>query len=142
MLDEEKGWRFFATKLAIFHAIPEPVVIRWLESVGVKGAQKIARHLPAPFINAIGEPNVPKLTEYVLSRFEEDRLTFTEFCAGTHSFQVYIGDIARQRENEANSVHPFFNHPLKRIREWARHEHESGMKEAKFHREHEDEMNV
>jgi len=142
MLDEEKGWRFFATKLEIFHAIPEDVVIRWLEYVGVKGAQKIARHLPVPFIDATGEPKVPKLTEYILSRFEDDGTTFTEFCAGTHSFQIYRGDIARQRENEADSVRPFLNHRLKRIREWAHYEQDSGIAEAKRHREHDDEMNI
>lgn len=140
MLDENIGWRFFGSKFGIFHAIPEDVVIRWLESAGVKGAQKIARHLPKPFIDAAGEPQVPKLTAYVLSQFEDDRLTFTEFCAGTHSFQLYRGDIASQREQEAKSVRPFFSHPLKRIREWARYEYDSGINEAKHFREREDEI--
>ena len=69
----------------------------------MKGAQ-IARHLPKPFIDAAGQPQVPKLTAYVLSQFEDDRLTFTEFCAGTHSFQLYRVDIASQRKEEAKSV--------------------------------------
>lgn len=141
MLDENIGWRFFASKFGIFHAIPEDVVIWWLESAGVKGAQKIARHLPKPFIDAAGQTQVPKLTAYVLSQFEDDRLTFTEFCAGTHSFQMYRGDIASQREQEAKSVRPFFNYPLKRIREWARYEYDSGINEAKHFREREDEIN-
>jgi len=84
---------------------------------------------------------VPKLTEFVLSRFEDDRLTFSEFCAGTHSFQMYVGDMGQQRENEAAAARPFFNHPLKRIREWARHEYDSGVQDAKREREREDEMN-
>lgn len=142
ILDEERGWRFFTGKFGIFHAIPEDVVIRWLDAVGVKGAQRIARHLPVPFLDPAGEPKVPKLTEYVLSHFEDDRLTFSEFCAGVHSFQVYRGDIASQREREAQSVRPFFNHRLKRIREWAHYEHDSGLEEAKYHREREDEMNA
>jgi hypothetical protein len=141
MLDEKTGWRFFGSKFGIFHAIPEDAVIRWLEPAGVKGAQKIARHLPRPFIDATGEPRVPKLTEYVLSRFEDDGLTFGEFCAGTHSFQMYRGDFAAQREQEANSVRPFFNHRLRRIREWARYEYDSGMAQAKDDREREDEIN-
>jgi hypothetical protein len=140
MSDEKIGWRFFTSKFGIFHAIPEDVVIRWLQSAGVKGAQKIARHLPMPFIDAAGEPRVPRLTEYVLSRFEDDRITFGEFCAGTHSFQMYKGDFAAQREQEANRVRPFFNHPLKRIREWAQYEHDSGIAQAKYDREREDEM--
>ena len=55
--------------------------------------------------------------------------------------QVYVGDIASLREAEPASVRPFFNHPLKRIREWARNEY-SGMREAQLHREREDEMRV
>jgi len=102
---------------------------------------RIARHLPVPFINGAGEATVPKLTEFVLSRFEDDRLTFSEFCAGTHSFQMYVGDMGQQRENEAAAARPFFNHPLKRIREWARHEYDSGVQDAKLEREREDEMN-
>lgn len=142
MLDEKVGWRFFASKLGLFHAIPPDVVIRWLQSVGVRGAQRIARHLPKPFLDQSGTATVPKLTEFVLSAFENDGLTFQEFCAGTHSLQLYMGDIASQREAEAASSRPFFNHPVKRIREWARYEYESGIQEAKWHREREDEEGI
>jgi hypothetical protein len=142
LLDDNVGWRFLATKLGLFSAIPPEVVIRWLESAGVRGAQRIARHIPKPFVDASGEVRVPKLTEFVLSRFEDDDTTFREFCAGTHSFQMYVGDIASQREAEAASSRPFFNHPLKRIREWARYEYESGVREAQLHREHDDELGM
>jgi len=142
ILDETVGWRFFASKLGLFNAIPPDVVIRWLESVGVRGAQRVARHLPRPFVDASGVPTVPRLTEFVLSRFEDDDPTFQEFCAGTHSLQVYVGDIASQREAEAASARPFFNHPLRRVREWARYEYDSGISEAKWHRELEDEQGI
>lgn len=140
MLDEEKGWRFFASKFRIFKTIPDEIIIEWLDSVGVKGAQKIARHLPTPFIDAKGEPRVPRVTEYVLSRFEDDRLTFSEFCAGTHSLQVYRGDIASQREQEADRVAPFLRHKLRRIREWAQYEQAAGAGDARHFREIEDEL--
>jgi hypothetical protein len=142
MLDEKVGWKFFTSKLGIFHALPENVVIHWLKGVGVKGAQKVARHLPKPFIDASGRPIVPPLTEFVLSHFEADEPTFREFCAGTHSFQMYVGDIASQRESEAAAVRPFFNHPLKRIQQWARQECDSGFREATWHRERDDEMGI
>jgi len=142
VLDENLGWRFFASKFGVFNAIPPEVVIRWLELKGVRAAQRIARHLPKPFVDASGVPRVPELTEFVLSRFQGDNLTFREFCAGTHSHQMYVGDIASQREAEAASVRPFFNHPLKRIREWARREYDSGIQEAQIHREHEDELGM
>jgi hypothetical protein len=48
MLDEQKGWWFFTTRFGMFHAIPEAVVIHWLESAGVDGARKISRHLTRP----------------------------------------------------------------------------------------------
>ena len=142
MLDEEKGWLFFASRFSVFNAIPTDVVIKWLESVGVRGAQKLARHLPPPYVDSEGVPTVPKLTEFVLSRFEADDLTFREFCAGTHSFQVYTGDIASQREAEASAARPFFNHSLSRIREWARYEFDSGKQDATTHREMDDEMGI
>jgi hypothetical protein len=142
MLDEKTGWRFFASKIGVFHAIPAEVVIKWLEMVGAKGAQRMARHLPKPFVDASGSPVVPMLTEFVLSRFEDDDLVFREFCAGTHSLQMYVGDIARQRETEAVSSRPFFNHRLKRIRDWARYEYDSGIHDAQWHREIEDEAGI
>jgi hypothetical protein len=142
MLDDKTGWRFFASKIGVFHAIPAEVVIKWLEMVGVKGAQRMARHLPKPFVDASGSPVVPMLTEFVLSRFEDDDLVYREFCAGTHSLQMYVGDIARQRETEAVSSRPFFNHRLKRIRDWARYEYDSGIHDAQWHREIEDEAGI
>jgi len=100
MLDETVGWRLFASKPGVFHAISEEIVIAWLKSVGVEGARKIARHLPRPFLDASGKGVVPTLTEFVLSSFEGDDLTFRELCAGTHTLQMYVGDIASQRERE------------------------------------------
>jgi hypothetical protein len=141
MLDEKVGWRFFSSKFTIFRAIPEHVVIEWLELVGVVGAQRIARHLPQPYVSD-SVPIVPKLTEFVLSRFEEDERTFREFCAGTHSFQLYMGDMASQKEAEAASAQLFFNHPIRRIREWAHYEHDSGLNMAKWNRELEDESGI
>ncbi|MGB6430358.1 MAG: hypothetical protein WBF06_07215 [Candidatus Acidiferrales bacterium] len=140
MLNETTGWRFFASKFNIFYAIPENIVIRWLESAGVQGARKIARHLPSPFLDATGEPEVPALTGYVLTRFEDDRMTFAEFCAGTRT-RFYVGDFASQREEEARAMKPFLRHPLKRIRQWAQYEQDSAAEEARIHREHDDESN-
>ncbi|MGD1212150.1 MAG: hypothetical protein ABR973_12425 [Candidatus Acidiferrales bacterium] len=142
MLDEKDGWQFFASKFRVFDAIPPEVVIHWLESAGVPGARKIARHLPAPHVDASGAEVIPKVTEFVLSRFEDDDVTFREFCAGTHSFQIYMGDVAAQKEAEAASVRPFFNHRLRRIREWARYEYDSGVRQATWHRELNDELGM
>jgi hypothetical protein len=102
-------------------------------------ATKIARHIPQPHVDAEGKPVIPELTEYVLTRFEDDDRTFAEFCAGAHSLQMYTGDIASAREGEAERARAFFDHPLRRIREWAGIEYESGMADAQRHREWGDE---
>jgi hypothetical protein len=140
MLDPKTGVHFFISKFPLFTALPMSVLTAWLEEVGVEGARKIARHLPHPYVDADGQPAVPELTDWVLSRFEEDDRTFSEFCAGVHSLQVYMGNIAETHELEAHDARKFFNHKLRRIREWARVEHEGGLQNAQRMREWEDEM--
>ncbi len=140
MLDPATGVDFFISKFPLFTALPLSIVTAWLEGAGVEGARKIARHLPRPHFGADGQPAVPELTAWVLSRFEDDDRTFSEFCAGVHSFQVYMGDISGAHESEAQDARRFFNHDLRRIRQWARIEHASALQNAQFHREWEDEI--
>jgi hypothetical protein len=56
---------------------------------------------------------------YILKEFESDDSTFSEFCAGVRSFQLYSGDIAKQYEQEAGMARLFLGHELRRVREWA-----------------------
>jgi hypothetical protein len=141
MLDPATGVNFFISKFPLFTALPLDVLTAWLEKVGAEGARKIARHLPHPYLDAAGQPIVPELTAWVLSHFEDDDRTFSEFCAGVHSMQTYMGDIAGAHESEARDARKFFNHNLRRIREWARIEHEGALENAQRMREWEDEMN-
>ena len=138
VLDDRYGVRFFISKFPIFNALPQTTVKNWLTKVGAKGAQRVARHLPSPFVNADGKPVLPELTEWVLSEFEDDDRVFAEFCAGVHSYQVYRGDAALEHEVEANVARKFFAHPVPRIRQWAKAEHASALKSAQIHREWED----
>jgi len=139
MLDPATSVHFFISKFPFFTALPLNVVTAWLDEVGVEGARKIARHLPHPYVDA-GTGIVPPLTYWVLSRFEDDDRTFSEFCAGVHSLQTYMGDIAGAQEAEARDARKFFNHDLRRIREWARIEHAGSLQNAQRMREWEDEM--
>jgi hypothetical protein len=141
MLDPTTGVNFFISKFPLFTALPLDTVSAWLEAVGVEGSRKIARHLPHPYLDAAGQPVVPELTAWVLSHFEDDDHTFSEFCAGVHSLQTYMGDIAGAHESEAQDARRFFSHDLRRIRQWARIEHASALQNAQLHREWEDEMN-
>lgn len=142
MLDPTTGVQFFLSKFPMFTALPLNIVTDWLSKVGPEGAQKIARHLPHPYLDAAGKPVVPELTAWVLSQFEGDDRVFAEFCVGVHSFQIYTGNIADTHESEAEIARKFFDHPLRRIREWARTEYQSALQNAQRHREWEDEMNL
>jgi len=142
MLDPATGVWFLVSKFPVFTALPLSILFGWLEKVGAEGARRIARHLPPPYIDGDGNPKVPELTAWVLSHFEDDDRTFNQFCAGVHSGQMYMGNIAGRHESEAHAARLFFNHNLRRIREWARLEHASALEGAQVHREWEDEMNL
>jgi hypothetical protein len=138
MLDEKSGIKFFFSKFHFFSALPVGVVTAWLSNVGERGAEKIARHLPAPFINETGAASVPELTAWVLRQFESNERVFREFCAGVHSFQMYRGDAALAHDAEAAAALKFSNHPLKRIRQWAQFEYDSAIRNAELQREIDD----
>lgn len=139
MLDKKRGMYFYIGKYRdLFRAIPDDVIKLWLEQHGVEGARKIARHLPKPSV-AGERPVVPPLTEWVLTRFENDDKTFHEFCMGVHSFQLYGGDIAAQLETEARWAQRFLEHPVRRIREWAVKEEQDALAKAQQWRERDEE---
>jgi len=120
MLDDKYGIQFFVGHFTgLFNTLPVTVVRAWLESVSEKGAQKLARHLPVPYVDPSGEATVPKLTEYVLEKFENDDRTFSEFCAGTYSMSGFVDNLATQAEADAEGARRFLSHRLRRVREWA-----------------------
>ncbi len=133
MLDEEHRWHFFMEKYRfLIQNLPLNAMKKWLRSVGALGGQIIARNLALPYLDESGNPVVPELTEFVLSEFEDDDILFRKFCAGSHSSQVYMGDIASQKTKEAEIAKKFLNHPLRRIREWAKYEILSFEQDAKM----------
>jgi hypothetical protein len=143
MLDDEKRVSFyFSNARPLFEVLPLDVVRGWLETVGVKGARRIVRHLPPPRLDKDGQPIVPPLTEFVLSEFGKDEATFGEFCAGVHSGQMYHGDIAAAHEKEAEIAKRFLDHPNQRVRDWARYEIELSERMATRMRQREEEFNI
>jgi hypothetical protein len=135
------GWTFQTDDFSrLLAAMPESVVRAWLERVGKRGAVAIARHLPTPALNELDEPVVASLTEFVLSRFEDEDEVFRKFLAGTHAGQVYSGDIPAEHEEEAENARRFLGHPLRRVREWAAAEMESAKRQAQFCRQRDEEM--
>jgi hypothetical protein len=114
-------------------------VQRWLGEDGVAGARALARHLEPPRLEE-GRPVVPPLTSFVLDHFADDEEVFHEFCAGTHSGQVYSGDIAARHEQKAEAARRFLSHPLRRVRAWALSEIESARRQADSWRQRDEEM--
>ncbi|MCI0489513.1 MAG: hypothetical protein L0229_23230 [Blastocatellia bacterium] len=139
ILDDQRGrFFYFRNYRDLIAALPDQVVIDWLENHGVEAARRLARHLPIPQLKANGA-TVPPLTEYVLRTFEDDEIVFDAFRDGVHDLQAYWGDIAAQHEMEAQTAEKFLNHPLKRIREWAQYEIQSAKQIAEMWRQHEEE---
>lgn len=60
---------------------------------------------------------MPELTTYVLEHFGDDDRVFREFCAGTHSGQMYFGDRTVEQEREAEVARRFLDCPLERVRD-------------------------
>lgn len=136
----EKGWRFkVGMHRGLFGSLPADTVKDWLHKRGVSAARHLARHLGTPGLDGQGNPVVPEMAEYVLKTFEDDEETFQAFCAGTHSFQLYSGDIAVQHEKEGEVARRFLNHPLRRIREWAELELKSATQAAAMWRQEKEE---
>ncbi|MEC4812581.1 MAG: hypothetical protein SAK29_04810 [Scytonema sp. PMC 1069.18] len=142
ILSEEYRWHFFTEKYRfLIQNLPIDAMKNWLDAVGHIGAQRIARNLAVPHLDENGNPVIPPLTEFILSEFEEDDTIFQKFCTGSHSLQMYMGDIASQKRQEAEIARKFLNHPLRRIREWAEYEIVSCEQDAKmWHRIDEESM--
>jgi hypothetical protein len=136
-MDEKRGWRFLVGRYDVIKALPTQTVISWIDKQGVEGARRIARQLPAPFLSSEGVPTVPRLTEYVIQKFGEDKQVFNEFVAGVHNLQSYMGDIAGQKQNEADIARKFLNYPLRRIQQWAQIEIMDAEAQAEFWKEFE-----
>ena len=142
MLDENRNYLFSIDKLPLFNDLPPETVISWLETAGVAGARALARHLRPPTIDQEGKPVVPPLTEFVLSRFEDDEPTFRAFLAGVHSLQVYVGSYAAARQIEGDVAKAFLTSPIKRVRQWAALELSQAEDDEKTHRMMEEETGI
>jgi len=122
-------------------SLPVNLLSDWLQRQPIDTVCAVANHLALPFVNGDGEPVVPELTSFVLATYENDDAVFQAFVHGAHDTQIYTGDIAAQKLAEAKTAQAFFNHPLRRVREWARSEHDAGKAEARFwHERHEEDF--
>jgi hypothetical protein len=132
ILDDEYGWHFEIEQYRfLIQNLPLDAIKKWLRSVGIVGARRIAKQLSLPYLDEDGKPIVPPLTEFVLSQFEDDEDTFRKFCISSHNLQVYVGDTVAHKNKEVEIARSFLNHPLRRIREWANYEIDNCQRDAK-----------
>lgn len=135
ILDDEYGWHFEIAKYrSLIQNLPLDAIKKWLRSVGIVGARRIAKQLSLPYLDwdNNSQPIVPPLTEFVLSEFEDDEETFKKFCVSSHNLQVYVGDTVAHKNKEVEIARSFLNHPLRRIREWASYEIDNCQRDAKY----------
>ncbi|HKO47560.1 MAG TPA: hypothetical protein VJV79_07550 [Polyangiaceae bacterium] len=122
LLSDRAESLYWDRKGGLIAAFPEDVIKDWLENAGLPAARAIAPHLAPPFVDTKGERVVPTLTAFVLERFETDDIVYERFAEVASSRKIYVGDIARQHDDEAAVAKAFANYPLRRIRQWAESE--------------------
>jgi hypothetical protein len=143
LLEGKQSYRFYIRDYKlVFQSFPADILIRWIDTNGVVAARLVARHLPPPYLEDKNKLIVPKLTEYVLTKFGEDERTFNEFCAGIHNFQSFSGDIAEKYKQDAELAKRFLVHPIKAIRMWAKYEMEDALFQAERWKIRQDEMDL
>jgi hypothetical protein len=89
MLSKKRSMSFIFRKVPIV-ALPEEVVIQWLDKHGLEGAQVLAGHVPGPFMGSQG-PELNPVTRFILERFGNDDRVFSAWFAGTHNTGAFFG---------------------------------------------------
>lgn len=131
LLDKDSGWRLQIQVLRdIISKLPQKIVLDWVQSNGVRGAEVIARHLPCPFIDENGSPVVPTLLDVILRDFNDDSV-LSAFSAGVHSGESWWGNAADRFRAEADAARMFLSHDNEQIRKWAKREIEDRLDMAR-----------
>jgi hypothetical protein len=120
MLSKEWSLTFLFRKFPVV-ALPEDVVIQWLEKHGLEGARLLARHVPGPFMGSHG-PDLNPITRFILERYGNDDNVFSAWFAGIHSGGAFAGSIADHVGQRGSMAEPFLNFPIEAVRRWARSE--------------------
>ncbi len=139
MLDETTASLFsIDVYRGLFEAVGVDEVRQWVEEHGEQAARRVARHLAGPHIDENGNPVIPEVTDWLLTKYGNNRKVFTEFCMGQHSGEVRVGHARDRRESLHSLVDPFVDHKKQWVRDWARHELESFREEVQWDDEIED----
>lgn len=127
---------FLRVYRGLFETIGLDIVKNWVDKYGVDGARVIARHISSPRPLDNDKCYVPPLTEWLLSKFEDDDRVFNEFCAGRHSFETWCGPAKERYKNVEKTMKPYLSHQLRRVREWAEYEIAGAQSLIKWEQKH------
>ena len=104
---------------------------------GVATARSLARHLPAPTVQA-GQPSLPPITEFVLKTFGDDERVFKEFAVGVHGHEMTWGSLVDNARAKVKVADLFLDHRLPVVRKWALREKQVALAEAEHWMEREE----
>lgn len=124
MTDGETRYLFMIDAYrGLFEAIGLEAIQLWLDDAGEEGAIAMARHLESPSPKETDAAYVPPVTEWILTEFENSDRVFREFCAGRNACSTFWrSELINLLETKKDTLKPYFYHPLRRIREWAKYE--------------------
>lgn len=72
-----------------------------------------------------------------MSEFEFSDQVFANFCAGRYAFSAWIGDELEQHAiDRQEKLAPYFQHGLRRVREWAEYERRWIASMVKYNEDH------
>jgi len=128
-------------KQEVLLSLPVDTVKGWLRENGATAAAIIARGLEKPYISEDGVAVVPELTEWVFTEFENSDEVFDEFCCGTFSYS-WAGDAIEQCQKRIDTAKRFREHPVKRIRQWAKQAVEDFTRFRDQHKRDEEEFSI
>lgn len=115
--------KFISVYTGLFDSLNFEVVKTWIQEHGENAAIAIARHLSSPEPKVDNPIYIPRLTEFVLTEFEESDRVFREFLCGRHSFKVFcVDERIAEHDSLVIKMQPYLEHTNKRIREWAQYE--------------------
>jgi len=96
------------------------MVLDWVRAHGLGAARAIAPHLPKPRLDESGTPVVPRLTDAVLSEFDDDQV-LARFREGSRT-ECWTGDASERFRRQAEDARCFLGNSNRRIRQWAKQE--------------------
>lgn len=98
-------------------------VQKWVNDNGEEAAIIVARHMLSPKSIDTDQIYVPELTRWILEKFETSDKVYCEFIRSRYAWVVYsVGEIIENYDKLVQEKKAYLNHPLRRIREWAKYE--------------------